>query len=82
MQAQGIKISDLQREKDMMLEQVRHIESNRKWSEISDVMQRAVWLHNECKALEAISSRIVRESQEQVRQKLLSAAHHSVKYFK
>ena len=71
MQAQGMKISDLRREMMSMTEHVRQIESNRKWSEINYVMQRAIRLQNECETLVADSRQIARQSLEQVRQKLI-----------
>ena len=79
-QAQGMKISNLWREMNITSDLVRYIQSNRKWSEINDVMQRAIWLQNECETLVADSRQIARQSLEQVRQQLLCVAYHNVQY--
>ena len=66
MQAQGMVISDLQRVLMGMTDDLNLIQSNKKWSEIRDLMQRAVWLQNQCGMMIPIGEKIARQILEQV----------------
>ena len=62
-----MKISDLRREHMGIKELVLHLESNKLWSEIGQVIPKVMWLQNECAALVSLSEQIARQSLEQVR---------------
>ena len=81
MQGQGMKISDLRREMMSTSEHMLLLESNRKWADINDVMQRVFWLQNECSTLVAHSEHIARQTMEQVIQKLPTSTTQPRKHY-